>query len=169
MKALATATELNRLVSQWAEHSAEIDSKSLAKFSDRLAAIFGVKSDEVAILAVTGNGRHLSFLVPEKLKAVGSIPLNSSTALAARTVRERRAEIFNQFAGSRHASVFEGVRLGRREGEMIQKIMSVPIISGADVAGVAQISRKGRAQRELRALQELSPTLAQFIALSKKD
>lgn len=178
MKALATATELNRLVHRWAEKSVEIDSPSLAAFSDKLASIFGVKADEVAILAVTGKGRHLSFLVPEKLKAVGSIPLNSTTALAARTARERRPDVLNQFAGSRHASVFEGVPLGRREGEMIQKIMSVPIISGADVVGVVQISRKGRTQREsgadfgsrdLRALQELSPTLAQFVALSTTD
>lgn len=178
MKALATASELNRHVNRWAEQSAEIDSASLAAFSEKLAAIFGVQADEVAILAVTGNGKHLGFLIPEKLKAVGSIPLNSTTALAARTARERRPDILNQFAGSRHASVFEGVRMGRREGEMIQKIMSVPIISGKDVVGVAQISRKGRTQqeagadfgsRDLRALQELAPTLAQFVALSKKD
>jgi GAF domain len=178
MKALATASELNRLVSRWAEHSTNIDSASLTAFCEKLAAMFGVKPDEVAVLAVTGKGKHLAFLVPEKLKAVGSIPLNSTTALAARTARERRPDILNQFAGSRHASVFEGVPLGRREGEMIQKIMSVPIISGADVVGVVQISRKGRTQQEsgtdfgsgdLRALQELSPTLAQFIKLSKKD
>src|SRR5579864_1356210 len=130
MKALATATELNRLVNRWAEHFSEIDSSSLAKVSDNLAAIFGVKADEVAILAITANRRHLSFLLPEKLRAVGSIPLNSTTALAARTARERRPDVLNQFAGSRHASVFEGVPLGRSEGEMIQKIMSVPIISG---------------------------------------
>jgi GAF domain-containing protein len=169
---------LNRLVSRWTEQSSEIDSASLATFSDKLAAIFGVKADEVAILAVTGNGRHLCFLVPEKLKAVGSIPLNSTTALAARTARERRPDVLNQFAGSRHASVFEGVPLGRRQGEMIQKIMSVPIISDANVVGVVQISRKGRTQqesgadfgsRDLRTLQELSPTLAQFVALSKKE
>jgi GAF domain-containing protein len=178
MKALATATELNRLVKRWAEHSAEIDSASLAAFSEKLAAIFGVKSDEVAILALDSTGKHLSFLVPEKLKAVGTIPVNSTTALVARTARDRRPDILNQFAGSRHASVFEGVPLGRREGEMIQKIMSVPIVSGENVVGVVQISRKGRTQQEagadfgsgdLRVLQELSATLAQFVELSKKD
>jgi hypothetical protein len=178
MKGLATASELNRLISRWTEQSAGIDSASLAAFSEKLAAIFGVKPDEVAILAVTGKGKHLSFLVPEKLKAVGSIPLNSTTALVARTARERRPDVLNQFAGSRHASVFEGVPLGRGEGELIQKIMSVPIISGKEVVGVVQISRKGRTQQEagadfgsgdLRTLQELIPTLAQFIKISKKD
>jgi len=178
MKAFAPASELNRLVSHWAERSADMDSASLAAFCDKLAAIFHVKADEVAILALGGDGKHLRFLVPEKLKAVGTIPLNSTTALVARTARERRPDILNQFAGSRHASVFEGVRLGRGEGEMIQKIMSVPIISGEQVIGVVQISRKGRTKQEagadfgsgdLRTLQELSPTLAQFIELSKKD
>jgi len=175
MKALAITSELDRLVSGLAEQATEIDSASLAAFSEKLAAIFGVKSDEVAILAVTGKGKHLRFLVPEKLKAVGSIPVNSTTALVARTVRERRPDILNQFAGSRHASVFEGVPLGRRDGEMIQKIMSAPIISGEKVVGVVQISRKGRTQQEagtdfgsgdLRTLQGLTPTLAQFVELS---
>jgi GAF domain len=178
MKALATPLELNRIVTRWAEHSAAMDPASLAAFCDKLASIFRVKADEVAILAVTGKGKHLTFLVPQKLKAVGSIPLNSTTALAARTARERRPDIMNQFAGSRHASVFEGVPLGRAEGEMIQKIMSAPIISGTEVVGVAQICRKGRTQQEagldfgsgeLRALQELAPTLAQFIQISKRD
>jgi hypothetical protein len=178
MKGLATASDLNRLVTRWAEQPASIDSASLASFSEKLAAIFGVKPDEVAVLAITGKGKHLSFLVPEKLKAVGSIPLNSTTALVARTARERRPDVLNQFAGSRHASVFEGVPLGRGEGELIQKIMSVPILSGKDVVGVVQISRKGRTQQEagtdfgsgdLRTLQELTPTLAQFIHISKKD
>jgi GAF domain-containing protein len=178
MKVIATASELNRLVNRWVEQSVVVDSASVSAFADKLAAIFGVKPDEVAILAITDEGRHLRFLVPEKLKAVGTIPMNSTTALVARTARERRPDILNQFAGSRHASVFEGVPLGRREGEMIQKIMSVPIISGEEVVGVVQISRKGRTQQEsgadfasgdLRALQALSPTLAQFVGLSKKD
>lgn len=176
MKALATATELNRLVSRWAEQATPIDSASLTAFSDKLAGIFGVKPDEVAILALIAGGKHLKFVVPEKLQAVGTIPVNSTTALVARTVRERRPDILNQFAGSRHASVFEGVPLGRRDGEMIQKIMSVPIISGEKVVGVVQISRKGRTQQEagtdfgsgdLRTLQGLTPTLARFLELSQ--
>ena len=176
MKAIATASELSRLVNRWTEQATEIDSASLAAFCDKLAAIFGVKPDEVAILAVAGDGKYLKFLVPEKLKAVGTIPLNSTNALVARTAREKRPDLLNQFAGSRHASVFEGVPMGRREGEMIQKMMSVPIISSERVIGVVQISRKGRTQQEagadfssgdLRTLQSLSATLAQFIELSQ--
>ena len=108
MKALATASELNRLVSRWAEHSAVIDSASLTAFSEKLAAMFGVKSDEVAILAVTGKGKHLAFLVPEKLKAVGSIPVNSTTALVART----------ELRSADHRRSGPGLRTARRQGEM---------------------------------------------------
>ena len=42
--------------------------------------------------------RHLYFLVPEALKNVGYIPLTSNSALAARTARESRPEINNNFA-----------------------------------------------------------------------
>lgn len=176
MKA-SVASELDQIVNRWAEGSATIDTPTVAEFTKKLASIFGVQPDEVAILALVSGGRHLRFLIPEKFQAVGTIPLNSNTALAARTARERRPDTLNAFAGSRHASVFEGVPMGRRDGEMIQKIMSVPILEGEQVVGVAQISRKGRTQiesgpdfgsGELRKLQGLAPTLARFIQLSQK-
>ena len=65
-------------------------------------------------------------MVPEKLTPVGTIPLTSTSALAARTARERKAELINNFSTARHANVFEAVPLGRDPGELIQKIMSVP-------------------------------------------
>ena len=60
--------------------------------------------DEVAILAVSHRWRHLHFLVPEALKNVGFIPLTSNSALAARTARESRPEINNNFSAVRHAT-----------------------------------------------------------------
>jgi len=87
--------------------------------------------------------RHLHFLVPEALKNVGFIPLSSNSALAARTARDNRPEINNNFAGSRHVSVFEGAKMGAEPGEAIQKIISAPILSGDKVVGIIQISRKG--------------------------
>jgi hypothetical protein len=71
--------------------------------------------------------------------------------------------------------VFEGVSLGRGQGESIQKIMSVPIVAGDRVIGVAQISRKGEttgaagpdfSSRDLSELQGLNAGLARFLALS---
>src|SRR5258707_11044572 len=40
-------------------------------------------------------------------------------------------------------SVFEGVKLAAESAELIQKIISAPILSGDRVVGVIQISRKG--------------------------
>jgi len=85
----------------------------------------------------------LYFVVPEALKNVGFIPLSSKSALAARTTRESRPEIINDFTSVRHASVFEGVKLAAEGAETIQKIISAPILSGDRAVGVIQISRKG--------------------------
>src|ERR1700730_5751711 len=148
--------------------------EELARVAETLAKMFDVDPDEVAILAVSPKGKNLKFVIPEKLAVVGSIPLTSTNALAARTARERKAELANNFNTSRHASVFEGVPLGRRQGETIHKIMSAPIVDGTKVMGVVQISRKGHSatdsgpdftQKDLRILTTLSPALGRFLKL----
>ena len=149
---------------------------TLAQVAQTLAKMFDVDPDEVAILAVSAKSKNLKFVIPEKLAAVGIIPLSSANALAARTARERKAELVNNFSTSRHASVFEGVPLGRRQGETIHKIMSAPIVDGTKVMGVVQISRKGHSpkdagpdftSKDLQALTSLSPTLEAFLKLCK--
>jgi hypothetical protein len=150
------------------------NTNELLKMAQTLGGLFGVDADEVAILSVNSKSKSLNFVIPEKLAVVGSIPLTSTNALAARTARERRAEILNKFGTSRHASVFEGVPLGRPQGETIHKIMSAPILDGTTVMGVVQISRKGKSvsssgpdftQKDLRALTSLSPALELFLKL----
>jgi transcriptional regulator with GAF, ATPase, and Fis domain len=116
---------------------------SLSSVANLIAKSFGVKPEEVAILSISTKWKHLHFLVPESLKNVGFIPLSSNSALAARTVRDKRPEIVNKFADVRHASVFEGIKSPDITGETIQKIVSAPILSGGKVIGVMQISRKG--------------------------
>jgi hypothetical protein len=85
----------------------------------------------------------LHFIVPEALKNVGFIPLSSNSALAARTARDSRPEIDNNFATAKHATVFEGVKITAESAEAIQKIISAPILSDGKVIGVIQVSRKG--------------------------
>jgi ribosomal protein L12E/L44/L45/RPP1/RPP2 len=152
--------------------------EELARVAEALAKMFDVDPDEVAILAVSPKGKNLKFVIPEKLAVVGSIPLTSTNALAARTARERKAEFANNFNTSRHASVFEGVPLGRRHGETIHKIMSAPIVDGTKVMGVVQISRKGHSpkdagpdftSKELKALTSLSPTLEAFLKICQVE
>jgi hypothetical protein len=116
---------------------------SLVSVAEKIAKNLGVRNDEVAILALSTRWRHLHFLVPEALKKVGFIPLSSNSALAARTARDSRPEIENNFAAARHATVFEGVKITSEAAEAIQKMISAPILLDGKVIGVIQVSRKG--------------------------
>jgi len=113
---------------------------------DFFAAAFGVHHDEVAIFELDRAKTILHFLVPEKLRKVGFIPLSSLDSLAARTAREVDVFLENTFATRRHTGFFEKIRLG--EGmqpppQPIQKIISAPLVGPGGVCGVIQISRKG--------------------------
>jgi len=167
------AVPLDQLIERFTNGSAPPDEEARQQFSEELAKFFRVRSDEVAILAITPGGNFLQFILPRQLRTIGTIPLNSTNALAARTARDRRAEALNNFSMVRHATVFEGVPLGRRQGETIQKIMSAPIVSqDKRVVGVVQISRKGCSladagpdftAAELRELVGLGGALAKFV------
>lgn len=136
-------SELERLANALEADASGAGDVSLETLAEKIAKELRVKTDEVAILAVSNRWRHLHFLVPAALKNVGFIPLTSNSALAARTVRESKPEINNNFSAVRHATVFEGVKAATTSGESIQKIMSAPILSEEKVVGVIQISRKG--------------------------
>ena len=115
----------------------------LGSVAERIAKELDVRKDEVAIMALSTRWKHLHFLSPVELKNVGYIPLSSNSALAARTARDSRPEIVNNFAAVRHASVFEGVKIGSEGPEPIQKIISAPILANGRVVGIIQVSRKG--------------------------
>ncbi len=113
-----------------------------------LARIFRVQHAEVALLRLEGG--LLKFVFPEHLRTTGAIPI-SSKAIAAHTALSKKAEIFNNFARVKHASIFETIKPVGVETtetpshlEPIQKLMSVPILDQQQaVLGVIQISRKG--------------------------
>ena len=136
-------SELERLASALETHGSSAETVPLAALAEKIAKELRVKFDEVAILGVSNRWKHLHFLLPEALKNMGFIPLTSNSALAARTARESRPEINNNFTAVRHASVFEGVKSGGTTGESIQKIISAPILNEGKVVGVMQICRKG--------------------------
>jgi hypothetical protein len=136
-------SELERLAMALEDDSASTAEVSLPAIAERIAKSMSVRADEVAILGVSSRWRHLHFLVPQALKNVGFIPLSSTSALAARTARDDKPEINNNFSAARHATVFEGVKTGAVSGESIQKIISAPILCDTKVVGVMQVSRKG--------------------------
>ena len=164
--------EFNSLLDEL-ERTGEVPgTDQLTKVAAALAKFFEVQPDEVAVLGVNSKQRHLRFVIPEPLAQVGTIPLSSNIAVVSRTVREKRAEVINNFSSARHLSVFESVPLGRQPGEYIQKMMSAPILEGSKVVGAVQISRKGHSQnlagpdfsqRDLTTLKALSPALARFL------
>jgi GAF domain len=170
--------ELGSVVSTIESTGAAPDSGALDRVAQTLAKLFGVDTDEIAILKFVPKYKSRKFVIPEKLTPVGTIPLTSTTALAARTARERKPEVVNNFSSARHANVFEAVPLGRDPSELIQKIMSAPILDGTHVHGVVQISRKARSlaqagadftQKDLRTLSSLSPMLDRFLKLCQVD
>jgi hypothetical protein len=116
------------------------------EISKVLAKVFRVAHAEVALLKLEGG--LLRFVFPEYLRTTGAIPI-SSKAVAAHTALSKKAEIFNNFARVKHASIFETIKsVGSDDAPAaaapIQKLMSVPILNQqAAVMGVIQISRKG--------------------------
>jgi hypothetical protein len=141
--ATSLVSDLERMANALEKEEIALVDISLPAIAERIAKHLEVNTDEVAVLGVSRRWRHLHFLVPVPLKNVGFIPLTSNSALAARTVRESRPEINNNFSAVPHASVFEGVKTATTSGESIHKIVSAPILCDGKVVGVMQISRKG--------------------------
>jgi transcriptional regulator with GAF, ATPase, and Fis domain len=138
-----------------------------------LAKTFTVHNDEVAILKLEKT--NLRFVYPTKLANVGSIPVNTSTSVAARTATTKRAEAINNFAQTKHASIFESVELGQKHhivGQKddkhtspIQKLMTVPVVAANGVLGVIQVCRKGKSTPEAGA--DFSPAdLQRLVAIA---
>jgi hypothetical protein len=119
------------------------------QFCAALAKLFGVRPTEVALMRLEKG--LLSFVHPEQLKTAGSIPVSSSSAVAAHTASTKKTELFNAFVKVKHASIFESVKLNsasedvERTGQnAIQKLMSAPILDAhRKVLGVVQVCRKG--------------------------
>ena len=139
-------SELERLADALGSDGARAAEGSLPAVAEKIAKELHARADEVAIIAISHRSRHLHFLVPHVLKNVGFIPLTSNSALAARTARDSRPEINNNFSAVRHAAVFEAAKAATTTGESIQKIISAPILFEGKVVGVIQISRKGESR-----------------------
>src|SRR5690349_2488597 len=125
-----------------------LSAENCTRLAGEIAKAFGVFDDEVAFLRIMNNS-YLTFLYPEKLMQVGVIPLNNSSAVAARTALLRRPEALNNFAQIKHASIFEAVpvpsktRPPEKSASIIQKIMTAPVLGPNGAVGVVQVSHKG--------------------------
>ncbi len=141
--------DLSLIVAKLVEEMRKVEGYPSDEALNRLAAQmsmpFKAKKDEVAILRLSSDGRMISFVFPTKLTRVGAIPLTTSHSLAAKTIRDKRGELVNNFSVYKHPTVFEAVDLSAEEkATPIQKIVSAPMIVDGKVVGVIQISRKGK-------------------------
>jgi hypothetical protein len=103
---------------------------------------FQCKPDEVAILLMTADGRHLRFIAPRAFSELGSIPLTKRDAIAVRVLSARRGEVINNVPMVKHVTFFESVKL-RDKPVPIQKMVTTPILVRQQPIGVVEISRKG--------------------------
>lgn len=133
-----------RVVAELVSGKTELDRETAAKVAAALAKKFKIKAEDVSILRLMPGGRQLEFIVPEKLSRVGTIPLTSTKALAARTARGRKGEFINKFPATEHHTVFEAVPLSKEGAMPIQKILCVPVVTKGKTTGVIQVTRKGK-------------------------
>jgi hypothetical protein len=118
-----------------------------ARVVKHVCGAFAAKNDEVAILVLTSDGRHLRFAAPRKFAELGTIPVTKRDSIAVTIFNRRVGEATNNVPMVRHVSFFESVKL-RDRAVPIQKMITVPILHGTEAVGVAQISRKGETPTE---------------------
>jgi hypothetical protein len=134
-----------------------------------VAAAFTCKADEVAILVLTSDGKHLRFLAPRKFTDLGTIPITKRDSIAVTVFGKKAGEAMNNVPLVKHVSFFESVKL-RDRVVPIQKMITVPILFRGQPLGV---SRKGETPADagpdftpadVRKAQEIFEGVAPFFA-----
>jgi len=108
---------------------------------------FACKQDEVAILLLSTDARHLRFIAPRRFADLGSIPLTKRDSIAVGVLSRRAGEVINNVPMVKHVAFFESIKL-RDKPAPIQKMVTTPIFLRGQPIGVAQVSRKGDTARE---------------------
>jgi len=112
-----------------------------------VCAGFGAKGDEVAILLLTADGKHLRFVAPRPFAELGSIPLTKRDSIAVGVFARRVGEVTNNVPMVKHVSFFETIKL-RDKIVPIQKMVTTPIFFKGQPIGIVQVSRKGENSRD---------------------
>lgn len=142
-----------------------------------VAGVFGAKTDEVALLFLTSDGKHLRFAAPRKFFDLGTIPITKRDSIAVTILGRKAGEAINNVPMVKHVSFFESVKL-RDRAVPIQKMITVPILHDGEALGVAQVSRKGESAAEsgpdfsaadVRRAQEVFEVVAQYLVNARPD
>jgi hypothetical protein len=138
---------------------------------------FGSKADEVALLILTADGKHLRFAAPRKFVDLGTIPISKRDSIAVGVFQKKSGEALNNVPMVKHVAFFESVKL-RDKVAPIQKMVTVPILLKGDAVGVAQVSRKGETPGEagpdftpadVAKLQQLLSAVAPFLVSARPE
>jgi hypothetical protein len=142
-----------------------------------VGSLFGAKSDEVAILILTSDERHLRFVAPRKFAELGTIPVTKRDSIAVNILAKKAGEAMNNVPMVKHVAFFESVKL-RDRAVPIQKMITVPILHEGQAIGVAQISRKGESPAEagpdftsadVKKAQDLFEKVAPYLAAARPE
>ncbi|MDH4101114.1 MAG: GAF domain-containing protein [Nitrospirota bacterium] len=145
--------------------------KALEIMGSYLQERFQVAYDEVALFRLVNND-YLCFVIPRELATKGTIPVNASQSIAAKTVTSMKATCFNDFQAQRHITFFEGIKFKEDIKGLIQRMLCAPLIAGENTIGVVQISRKGPdlsqcgppfGQADLEALAQFCQTASKYL------
>jgi len=112
-----------------------------------VAGSFAARQDEVAILFLTSDRKHLRFAAPRKFSDLGTIPITKRDSIAVNIFGRKTGEAMNNVPTVKHVAFFESVKL-RDRAVPIQKMITVPILHQGEAVGVAQVSRKGETAAE---------------------
>ncbi|HET7746679.1 MAG TPA: hypothetical protein VFM29_05230 [Vicinamibacteria bacterium] len=141
------------------------------------AGAFGARTDEVAMLFLTSDEKHLRFAAPRRFADLGTIPVTKRDSIAVNIFGKKVGEAMNNVPMVKHVAFFESVKL-RDRAVPIQKMITVPILNGEDAVGVAQISRKGEtaaeagpdfSQADVNRAQELFEAVAPYLVQARPD
>ncbi len=133
---------------------------------------FACKQEEVAVLLLSIDGKHLRFIAPRRFAELGSIPTTKRDSIAVSALSKRSGEVINNVPMVKHVTFFESIKL-RDKPSPIQKMVTTLLVVRGQPVGVAEISRKGESVRDagpdftpadLKQAKELFDGIAPFLA-----
>jgi hypothetical protein len=145
--------ELHEILSAMAQQADRVPDRRelLLDMGDRIVKTvsqqFSCKQDEVAILLLSSDGKHLRFVAPRPFAELGTIPLTKRDSIAVGVFARRTGEVTNNVPMVKHVSFFETIKL-RDKILPIQKMVTTPIFLKGQPIGIVQVSRKGENSRE---------------------